>query len=54
MGIANELRYCSELDNSSSLPSFRAKYMEALKTVDIDSVKVLQIIQSLHCKAKNM
>ena len=32
-----------------SYPRFRAKCMEALETVDIDSAKVLQIIRSLDC-----
>ena len=43
------MKQCSELDNGSNLPLFRAKCMEALETVDVNSVKVLQIIQSLDC-----
>ena len=49
--IFNDLfvKQCSELDNGSKLPPFRAKCMEAFETVDIDSAKVLQTIRSLDC-----
>ena len=49
--IFNDLfvKQCSEMDNGSKLPLFRAKCMEALETVNINSAKVLQIIRSLDC-----
>ena len=43
------LKQCSEIDNGSKLPTFRAKRMKALETVNINSAKVLQIIRSLDC-----